>query len=66
MEKRTRKRSKEARRARVCVLLGALCVLAGLTAIYLNYITWLAMPFIILGALLFGMTIGLKLPRTKE
>ncbi|EUJ44996.1 hypothetical protein [Paenilisteria rocourtiae] len=66
MEKRTRKRSTEARRARVCLLFGVICVLTGLAAIYLNYTTWFAMPFIILGALLFGMTIGLKLPRTKE
>ncbi|MBA3927412.1 hypothetical protein HCJ66_09600 [Listeria sp. FSL L7-1582] len=65
MEKRTRKRSKEARRARVFLTLGIICVLAGLGALYLNY-TLVAMPFAILGSLLFGMTIGLKLPRTKE
>lgn len=65
MEKRTRKRSKEARRARVFLTLGVICVIAWLGALFLDY-TWVAVPFAILGSLLFGMTIGLKLPRTKE
>ncbi|KGL38639.1 hypothetical protein BMT55_10615 [Listeria newyorkensis] len=65
MEKRTRKRSKEARRARIFLILGVLCVIAGLGALFLDY-TWVAVPFAMLAALLVGMTIGLKLPRTKE
>ncbi|EUJ17873.1 hypothetical protein PGRAN_15997 [Listeria grandensis FSL F6-0971] len=65
MEKRTRKRSKEARRARLFLFLGLLCVIAGIAMYILKFI-WVAVPLGLLGALLLGMTIGLKLPRKKE
>ncbi|AQY51378.1 hypothetical protein PWEIH_10833 [Listeria weihenstephanensis FSL R9-0317] len=65
MEKRTRKRSKEASRARLCFVLGLVCIIAGFGALFLGY-TWVASSLEIIGALLVGITIGIKLPRTRE